>query len=207
MEQIDRPDFDDLAKKMDTPDLLMEATVWVLAEEGYHGLTLRKVAEISGKNRGLVHYYFDSKADLMASLIEHIREGTRRLIGLEETDSPEEKLWTALRFHTYGPGGLDEAGRHYYLAILQLQALAAHEPSVREYMSEYQGYIVDTLYEIIQEGIERGAFQTDDPYVTATVFSTAIVGARTVDLSTNADTCREFVIAFLDQFISSQLKH
>lgn len=199
------PDADPFPDDMEPPELLMEATVRVLADEGLRGLTLRKVAERAGKNRGLVHYYFESKADLLASLLDHILAGTRELIGIDETDSPLEQLWTALRFHAYGPGGRDDAGRHYYLAILQLQALAVHDPAVRRRLTRNHRYMVGVIADIIEEGIDEGSFRAVDPTDTAVVLLALIDGARTADLAMDVDSTRTRAFAALENHVSDTL--
>lgn len=199
------PDGDPFPDDMEPPELIMEATVRVLAEEGYRGLTLRKVAEKAGKNRGLVHYYFDSKADLLRSLLDHILDGTRRLIGIDDEDDPVDQLWTALRFHAFGPGGVDEAGRHYYVAIFHLQALAVHDPELRERFARNRRYVVDLTAAIVARGIEEGAFRPVDPESTAVFLIAAIDGARNADLALGGDSTRETVLTALDGFVSETL--
>jgi AcrR family transcriptional regulator len=196
---------DPFPDNMEPPALLMEATVRVLAEEGVDGLTLRKVAEKAGKNRGLVHYYFDSKADLLASLLDHILTGTQKLIGIDESEPPIENLWVALRFHAYGPGGLDQAGRHYYLAILQLQALAAHNEDIRQQFTRNHRYMVDVVATLIQEGIADGTFHQVDPKETASFLLASIDGARNIDLALNRDTTRDTTLRALEEYISEIL--
>lgn len=196
---------DEFWEQFDTHELIMEATVWVLAEDGYRGLTLRKVAERAGKNRGLVHYYFDSKEDLLQSLLDHIFDGTKRLMGIDEADDPHEKLWTVLEFHAYGPGGVDEHGRHYYLAINQLQALAAHDSVLRERFTRTYTYLVELTAGIIQEGIEDGTYRPIDPEETAVFLLAAIDGARTQDLTLNVDTARETILETIARFESEIL--
>lgn len=190
---------------MEPPELLMEATVRVLAEEGYSGLTLRKVAEKADKNRGLVHYYFESKSDLLQSLLDHILSGTERLIGIDEEDEVVEQLWTALRFHAYGPDGVDEAGRHYYMAIIQLQALAAHDEDIRQGFIRNHQYMKEMIRSIIQDGINEGTFREVDSESTAVFLVTSIDGARTMDLILDDETTREAVLNTIEQFVSATL--
>ena len=200
------PDEDPFPDDMEPPELIMEATVRVLAEEGYRGLTLRKVAEKAGKNRGLVHYYFDSKADLLRSLLDHILDGTRRLIGIDDEDDPVDQLWTALRFHAFGPGGVDEAGRHYYVAIFQLQALAVHDAEIRRRFSRNRRYTVELTASLVQEAINDGTFRPVDPEQTAVFLLAAIDGARNVDIALDEDTTREDVLATVDRFVAEMLR-
>ncbi|WP_227353587.1 TetR/AcrR family transcriptional regulator [Haladaptatus salinisoli] len=185
--------------EFETEEMIMEATVWVLAEEGYQNLTLRKVAERAGKNRGLVHYYFESKDDLLRSLLDHILEGMQRLIGIDEEDGPLEQLWTALNFFAYGPNGVDEHGRHYYLAINQLQALAAYDAELRRQFTRNHRYRIDLLADIIEEGIRNETFRPVDPEATATFLIAAVDGAQNADLSLDVDTARETTLEIIDQ--------
>lgn len=202
---VSLPDEDPFPEDMEPPELLMEATVRVLAEEGYRGLTLRKVAEKSGKNRGLVHYYFESKSDLLRSLLDHIFDGTKRLIGIDEEDDPIDQLWTAVRFHAYGPGGVDEAGRHYYMAMLQLQALAAHDADIRRRFTRNRQYVTDLMVSIIEEGIEEGVFHPVDPGRTAVFLIATIDGARNADLALNVDSTRKITLSTLERFVTETL--
>lgn len=196
---------DEFWEQFDTHEMIMEATVWVLAEEGYRGLTLRKVADRTGKNRGLVHYYFDSKEDLLQSLLDHIFDGTKRLMEIDEQNDPHNKLWTVLEFRAYGPGGQDENGRHYYLAINQLQALAAHDSVIRERFTRNYNYLVELTAGIIKDGIEDGTYRPIDPDKTAVSLLVAIDGARTQDLTLDVDTVRETVLESIAQFESEIL--
>ena len=196
---------DDFWDEFDTDEMIMEATVWVLAEDGYRGLTLRKVAERAGKNRGLVHYYFDSKEDLLRSLLDHIFDGMQRLIGIDEDGEPVEQLRTALRFFAYGPGGIDENGRHYYAAILQLQALAPHDPEIRQRFTRNYEYTMSVVEAVLEDGIEQGSFRAVDPETTATALIAAIDGARTTDLTLNVETARETTLSQIERFVSNYL--
>ncbi|WP_247002047.1 TetR/AcrR family transcriptional regulator [Halosolutus gelatinilyticus] len=196
---------DEFWDQFDTHEMIMEATVWVLAEEGYQGLTLRKVAERAGKNRGLVHYYFDSKDDLLRSLLDHVLEGTKRLMGIDDEDAPSEKLWTVLEFQAYGPGGVAEHGRHYHIAIHQLQALAVHDPKLRKRFTRNHTYLVDLTAEIIAEGIEDGTFRSIDPEKAAVFLLAAIDGARNQDLSLDTDSARDTTLETIAWFESELL--
>ena len=195
------PFWDDFS----THEMIMEATVWVLSEEGHSGLTLRKVAERAGKNRGLVHYYFESKDDLLRSLLDHVLEGQRSMMGIDEDADPAEKLRTALRFFAYGPGGVDEHGRHYYQALLQLRALSPHDEELRRRFTRNYRFTVDLTREIVEEGIASGAFRPVDPEATAVSLLAAVDGARDANLTLDVEATRETVLDAVEQVVSKLL--
>ena len=52
---------------------LIDATLQCLAEHGYHGSSVRKIAESAGVTAGLLKYYFDGKAELMVESYRHFK--------------------------------------------------------------------------------------------------------------------------------------
>jgi TetR/AcrR family transcriptional repressor of bet genes len=48
---------------------MQRAAFDILAEEGFHGLTLAKVAERLGMSRGLLHHYFQDKDELLEAAV------------------------------------------------------------------------------------------------------------------------------------------
>ena len=68
----------------------------ILAEEGFHGVTLAKVAERRGMSRGLVHHYFSGKDELLEAAV---RFGNRLIseeiaASLRRCKTPKERLTT-----------------------------------------------------------------------------------------------------------------
>jgi AcrR family transcriptional regulator len=74
---------------------LIDATITVLAEEGYRAATVARIQEVSGLSRGLVGYHFGSKQKLMEEVIESMQvtyhealfraQNEKQLNGLEQT--------------------------------------------------------------------------------------------------------------------------
>jgi AcrR family transcriptional regulator len=55
-----------------TAQRILVAAQHVLARDGYPGLTLRRIAEEAGEHKSLVIYHFDSKAGLLAALVDSL---------------------------------------------------------------------------------------------------------------------------------------
>lgn len=73
---------------------MQRAAFDILAEEGFHGLTLAKVAERLGMSRGLLHHYFKDKDELLEAAV---RFGNRLISEdiagkLRLCDSPRARL-------------------------------------------------------------------------------------------------------------------
>lgn len=53
-------------------ETILAAAIAVLAAEGVQGTTTRKIAAQAGINVGTLHYHFDSKEEVLASVVGHL---------------------------------------------------------------------------------------------------------------------------------------
>jgi AcrR family transcriptional regulator len=58
---------------------ILRAARRVLGRKGYAGATINEVAREAGVSRGLLHYYFKSKEDMLARVIRETVEATARM--------------------------------------------------------------------------------------------------------------------------------
>ncbi len=59
---------------------ILDAAQRVLSSEGFPGLTIAKVAAEAGVSRGLLHYYFESKEDMLAQMLRRSTEESWEII-------------------------------------------------------------------------------------------------------------------------------
>jgi AcrR family transcriptional regulator len=62
-------------------DRILEAAQRVLAAQGFSGTTIARVAEEAGVSRGLLHYYFDDKEDMLAQMLRRSTEESWQIVG------------------------------------------------------------------------------------------------------------------------------
>jgi len=79
--------MDDAAEKGrgDRRERLLDAMEAVLAERGYAGATVKRVAARAGLAPGLVHYYFGRKLDLQLAVVQRVR----RVLAQRLTERPD----------------------------------------------------------------------------------------------------------------------
>jgi AcrR family transcriptional regulator len=63
---------------------LLDAAIDCLAEKGYAGTTIRRIAERAGVTRGAVEHHFASKAELLGATTRHIRTKAAEQLLAEE---------------------------------------------------------------------------------------------------------------------------
>lgn len=76
---------------------LIEAAYAVLAERGYEATSIKAVAQAAGVAPGLIHYYFASKEDLLAAVVEDAAERyAEEMRQLRESLPPAQALAAAI---------------------------------------------------------------------------------------------------------------
>ena len=73
---------------------LSEAAFAVMTQHGLSGTTVGRVAERAGMSQGLVHHYFESKADLLEAAMWEITRKLRRIVIAEigKRDTPRGRI-------------------------------------------------------------------------------------------------------------------
>ncbi len=73
-------------------ELILDAALRVLAADGYAGITIAKVAEEAKVSRGLLHYYFQNKEDMLIQLMNRSGREAWNMMGslVAKAESPEQ---------------------------------------------------------------------------------------------------------------------
>ncbi|MBN1201588.1 MAG: TetR/AcrR family transcriptional regulator [Anaerolineae bacterium] len=71
---------------------ILNAARKVLAQQGYAATTIKQVAAEAGVSRGLLHYYFENKEDMLARVVEASGEATIKLVQMlfEQSQSADD---------------------------------------------------------------------------------------------------------------------
>lgn len=151
---IQDPDVRHLATKRGRPlgdrdgrrKELLRGAIAVLAESGYAGASLRKVAQRAGFTTGAVTYYFSNKESMVAAVVEYLWDEYDALLDMGTSlDDLKRRLKAWIAMNT--DSDLVEAQ-------FQLLAQAKHEPLLAKiYQRRYSHYrrrLTDTILELQQ---------------------------------------------------------
>ena len=80
--------------KDDKSTKILNAAIKIFADKGYQYATIAEIAKEAGISKGLIHFYFESKLDLILSIILSFLEHVNKLNAkkLMETTNPIESL-------------------------------------------------------------------------------------------------------------------
>ncbi|ADB50660.1 TetR/AcrR family transcriptional regulator [Conexibacter woesei] len=133
---------------------LLRTATWLFSERGFHGTSIRDIADTAGVAVSAMYYYAASKDELLVAVM---RQALERLLDasartLEGLDGPSERLATLIgvhvALHARNP-------RTAGVADHELRALA--RTTRRAMLAERDAYEA-TWVEVLREGAETGEF-------------------------------------------------
>jgi hypothetical protein len=81
-----------------------------------------------------------------------------------ETDDPERRLRTACEHLFLSP---DDEAAGVHVAIMELLSHAPYNETLRDPLRALEGATLETLTDIVRDGVEQGVFRPVDPRATA----------------------------------------
>lgn len=143
---------------------VLETAARLFAERGFGGTSLQDISAGLGISRPALYYYFSSKEDILASMVEEITvfSGKRTTEAVARTDTnPSESLRQLVENHARWL--LDHSIEFKMLDRSENDLPAA----VRKTNDRSKRLVLDNFTRIIERGIEIGHFRPIDPQVTA----------------------------------------
>jgi AcrR family transcriptional regulator len=139
---------------------ILAAAIAVMAEHGYHGTSVRDIAQRAGLSPGALYHHFASKQEVLATIMER---GIKALLGRTRDaldaagDDPADRLralvGVQVLFHL-------EDQRGTLLGTSELRAL--QEPVLGRHLAKRleQQRLFD---DVVADGVRRGVFGTELP--------------------------------------------
>lgn len=137
--------------------LIIDAAVKVIAENGYHASQVSKIAKEAGVADGTIYLYFKNKEDVLVSVFE---EKMGQFIGkiAEATNAQPDsnkKLKILIEMH------FNQLEENPYLAIVTQLELRQSNYSLRLQINNVLKPYLDIIDAIIEEGIKKKQFRND----------------------------------------------
>jgi AcrR family transcriptional regulator len=155
---------------------ITQAALEVFAEYGYHGATMKQIAQVTGLSYGLVYHYFPSKEKMFRQIIDSSLESslnaTVMLLGMP--GSAWEKIENLSDFLV--KEALTGDSFLYFLIVLQAMTQGKSIPGFLDHVAKkIEGYY-DTLAPIIHQAQKSGDAVQGDPRVLAAAYFSFLQG-------------------------------
>jgi AcrR family transcriptional regulator len=143
----------------DRRQTIIDATLAVARRQGLGATTVRDVAAEMGTSSGLIHHYFDSMDDVLASAFEYAAGGdlARARERIASQHLAAERLDAFIQ--SYAPAQSDWTMQLWLDAWSEAARRPALQRVSRALNREWQGMVRS----VIEDGIRAGTFTADDP--------------------------------------------
>jgi AcrR family transcriptional regulator len=149
---------------------ILQAARDVFFGKGFHRATVDDVAERAELSKGTIYLYFESKEEILAHLL---LEGLSILLkGLESAYAPQGELSAEERIRRMAFAYLDffKAQPNYFRLIMALDRGRFQErvpPDLYQKVLTKSMSCLEWVRLAVQQGVEEGAFASEDPWKTA----------------------------------------
>ena len=155
---------------------ITKAALEVFAEYGYHGATMKQIAQVSDLSYGLVYHYFPSKEEMFTQIIESSLESsihaTIRILDIPGTawEKIENLSDFLVREALTGDSFL------YFLIVLQAMTQGKRIPGFTDHIAQKIETYFKTLAPIIKQAQTSGEAVQGDPLVLAAAYFSFLQG-------------------------------
>jgi AcrR family transcriptional regulator len=152
---------------------ILEATCRVIAREGADGLRMGTVAREAGVSSALLHYYFDTRADLLMQAFDHadIKADQAAEAALAGIPSAADRLRRLLLIYA----GADAVFRDDWVLWVEMWRSAIFDERLAESVRRSSASWIEQIQGLIEEAIEEGSVAVDVDVDAATARLAALV--------------------------------
>ena len=159
-----------------TEDEIRWAAFEVLVTDGFDSFTTQAVADAADVSQSLVHYYYDTKEDLVFAMfangLDHLADEVRSRV---DSDDPRERLLELARYMLRGTGAADfDEAVDFARMLLEIEAQAPYDDRLLEAIEYDTDFLEEFVAEAVSEGIEAGQFRPVDRDSFASMYVAAI---------------------------------
>ena len=143
---------------VDVRERIIDEAARLFVSLGYHGISMREIAEAAGVSKAGIYYYFRDKEELFLAILRANLEAIERIIeeARHEPTSPDQIRWFVHKL-------FEQAPEQRAIIRLASQEIAHIGPEARaEFSRLYRQKFVGQVEALLQEGIECGELEPMD---------------------------------------------
>ena len=142
-------------------DQIVRATVDCITKYGYHNFSMQDVARTAGVSKGIIHYYFLNKDELMMSVLDKVAGDIERVLAAEMkslTDSARKlEVFVDVCFD------IVRSTKEYYQVNMDFWTQINQKEEVRRVIARHYSKFREAAAVVIREGVQSGSFRQVEP--------------------------------------------
>ena len=142
-------------------DQIVRATVDCITKHGYHNFSMQDVARTAGVSKGIIHYYFLNKDELMMSVLDKVAGDIEKVLAseMESINDPRRKFEVFLEVCF----DIVRSTKEYYQVNMDFWTQINQKDEVRRVIARHYAKFRDSAVTVIRDGINAGIFRPIDP--------------------------------------------
>jgi AcrR family transcriptional regulator len=138
---------------------ILEVAQRLFIQHGYHGLSMRQIADEVGVTKAALYYHFTDKQQLFLEILMGYLDEVGELLDIVRTTSPK----AADRLSLFVLGVLLQPPEQRALIRLASQEISELDPQLRKtFEVNYHLQFIDRIKDILEDGIKAGEFKPLD---------------------------------------------
>ncbi len=142
-------------------DQIVRATVDCITKYGYHNFSMQDVARTAGVSKGIIHYYFLNKDELMMSVLDKVAGDIEGVLATEMqslTDARRKlEVFIDVCFD------IVRSTKEYYQVNMDFWTQINQKDDVRKVIARHYAKFRESAAVIIREGVGSGVFRQVEP--------------------------------------------
>lgn len=140
-------------------DIILAAAQQCFYRQGYHGTTVRQIAEVADVTATALYYYYDSKQALLADLMDRFMTWAlhETKVAVAEAGGPRDRLVAAIRSHVLVHTRFAPAS---FVVNSELRSLEAEHRAHHVAQRDDLQHIFDLA---VLSGVRKGVFSVEHP--------------------------------------------
>lgn len=139
---------------------IVRATVECITKHGYHNFSMQDVAKTAGVSKGIIHYYFLNKDELMMCVLDKVAGDIERVLG-EEMDTSSDS-WRKLEIFMEVCFDVVRNTKEYYQVNMDFWTQINQKNEIRHVIATHYNKFREAAAKVIREGVDKGSFKKVD---------------------------------------------
>lgn len=193
-----------LRKQEETKKKILDVAESIISQEGFNGLSIRKITNALDYSPGIIYHYFKDKSEIIETLVG---EGYDRILAAVNSvkcneAEPEKEIKEV--FVNYIKAAL-ESSEYYKAIMLSNDPSILNRTALLEKGISEKSHTLKMLCENINRGISKNRYTAWDSELTAQIIWTSTFGLI-IKLMTEKDISQEQINRLIDHHFNVLLK-
>jgi AcrR family transcriptional regulator len=140
---------------------IVQATVECITKHGYHNFSMQDVAKTAGVSKGIIHYYFLNKDELMMAVLDKVAGDIERDL-IQDMDASSDP-WRKLEIFIEVCFDVVKSTKEYYQVNMDFWTQINQKSEIRSVIANHYAKFRLAAAQVIKDGINKSVFKNVDP--------------------------------------------